>query len=357
MAHTHDHDHHDHDHDHKAHDHGAHDHDHHDHGHDHGQGHDKGGHGHGHGHDHGHAHGLGGHHHHHAPANMGLAFAVGVTLNTGFVAVEVVAGFLSHSMALLADAGHNLSDVLALLMAWGATILAKRAPSSRRTYGLRKGTVLASLGNAVFLLLAIGGIVSESIHRLALPSHIATTTVMITAGIGVAINTATALMFMRGSQEDLNVRGAFFHMASDAVISLAVVAGAGIIALTGLQWIDPALSLGIAAVIVLGTWGLLRDSVNLALDGAPREIDVGEVRAYLAALPGVAEIHDLHVWAMSTTETALTAHVIRPANDDGDRFLHAACEGLAAKFNIGHCTLQVETEADSDCHLAPAGVV
>ena len=217
--------------------------------------------------------------------------------------------------------------------------------------------MLASLANAVILLLAIGGIVSESIHRLTIPGAIDTRMVMITAGIGVAINTATALMFMRGSQADLNVRGAFLHMASDAVISLAVVAGAGLIALTGLQWIDPALSLGIAAVIVIGTWGLLRDSVNLALDGAPREIDVGEVRAYLAALPGVEEIHDLHVWAMSTTETALTAHVIRPANDDGDRFLHAACEGLANRFNIGHCTLQVETETGADCHLAPAGVV
>ena len=215
---------------------------------------------------------------------MGLAFALGVVLNGAFVAVEVGAGFWSHSMALLADAGHNLSDVLALVMAWGATVLARRAPSNRRTYGLRKGTILASLGNAVFLLLAIGGIVSESIHRLTQPSAIATTTVMVTAGIGVAINTAVALMFMRGSQEDLNVRGAFLHMASDAVISLAVVAGAGVIALTGLQWIDPVLSLGIAVIIIMGTWGLLRDSVNLALDGAPKHLDVAEVRAWLADL-------------------------------------------------------------------------
>jgi cobalt-zinc-cadmium efflux system protein len=288
---------------------------------------------------------------------MGRVFAIGVTLNTLFVLVEVGAGFLSHSMALLADAGHNLSDVLALLMAWGATVLAKRAPSSRRTYGLRKGTILASLGNAVFLLLAIGAIVSESIHRLTLPNVVSTRTVMITAAIGVAINTVTALLFMRGGKEDLNVRGAFLHMASDAVISVAVVIGAGVIALTGLQWIDPALSLGIAAVIVFGTWGLLRDSVNLALDGVPREIDVTEVRAWLAAQPGVEEIHDLHVWAMSTTETALTAHVIRPANLDADSFLHAACEGLALKFNIGHATLQVETDSETACRLAPAGVV
>jgi cobalt-zinc-cadmium efflux system protein len=293
---------------------------------------------------------------------MGSAFAIGVTLNTAFVIVEVGAGFLSHSMALLADAGHNLSDVLALLMAWGATVLAKRAPTSRRTYGLRKGTVLASLGNAVFLLLAIGAIVSESIQRLTHPSAIATKTVMITAAVGIGINTFTALLFMRGSKEDLNARGAFLHMASDAVISAVVVAGAGIIALTGLQWIDPALSLGIAVVIVLGTWGLLRDSVNLALDGAPREIDVAEVRAWLQALPGVEDIHDLHIWAMSTTETALTAHVIRPAGrlesgDDADQFLHTTCEALSKRFNIGHSTLQVETDSENDCRLAPAGVV
>jgi len=292
---------------------------------------------------------------------MGRAFAIGVGLNTLFVAVEVVAGFLAHSMALLADAGHNLSDVLALLMAWGAVALAKRAPTARRTYGLRKATILASLANAVFLLLAVGAITSESLQRLSAPHDVATLTVMITAGIGVVINTATALLFMRG-HDDLNVRGAFLHMASDAAISVAVVIGAGAIALTGLEWIDPALSLAIAAVIVIGTWGLLRDSVNLALDAAPRGIDVGEVRAWLSALPGVQEIHDLHIWAMSTTETALTAHVIRPAairpeGDDGDHFLHSACEGLAVRFNIGHATLQVETDADSACRLAPAGVV
>jgi len=288
---------------------------------------------------------------------MGRAFAIGVTVNTLFVLGEAGAGFWSGSMALLADAGHNLSDVLALLMAWGATALARRAPSSRRTYGLRKGTILASLGNAVFLLLAIGGIVSESIHRLVQPGVVATTTVMITAAVGIFINGGTALLFMRGSQEDINIRGAFLHMASDAVISLVVVIGAGVIALTGLQWIDPVLSLGIAVVIVAGAWGLLRDSVNLALDGAPREIDVAEVRAWLANQPGVQEIHDLHIWAMSTTETALTAHVIRPANDDADQFLHATCEALSVRFNIGHSTLQVETDAESACRLAPAGVV
>jgi len=203
----------------------------------------------------------------------------------------------------------------------------------------------------------VGAIVSESIRRLAEPAAVSTNLVMLTAGLGIVINTATALMFMRGSQSDLNVRGAFLHMASDAAVSLAVVIGAGLIALTGLQWIDPLLSLGIAAVIVFGTWGLLRDSMDMALDAAPKGVDVAKVRDWLAALPGVEEIHDLHIWAMSTTETALTAHVIRPANGDGDQFLHTACEGLAVRFNIGHATLQVETDAAHACRLAPVEVV
>ncbi len=288
---------------------------------------------------------------------MGSAFAIGVGLNSLFVAAEVAAGFWTHSLALLADAGHNLSDVLALLLAWGAVKLAKRAPTPRRTYGLRKGTILASLANAVLLMVAVGAIITESVHRLAEPAAISTRLVMLTAGLGVVVNTITALMFMRGSQGDLNVRGAFLHMASDAAVSVAVVVGAGLIALTGLQWIDPVLGLGIAAVIVVGGWGLLRDSVNMALDAAPPGIDVAAVREWLARLPGVEEVHDLHIWAMSTTETALTAHVQRPANDDGDHFLHAACEGLASRFNIGHATLQVETDATQACRLAPAEVV
>jgi cobalt-zinc-cadmium efflux system protein len=320
-------------------------HDHHDHArHDHGAG------GHGHAHHH-HAH------NHHGGADMGRAFAIGVGLNSVFVLVEAGAGFLSHSLALLADAGHNLSDVLALLLAWGASVLARRAPTPRRTYGLRKGTVLASLVNAVMLLLAVGAIVTESLHRFADPAIISTRLVMLTAGLGIVINTATALLFMRGSQGDLNVRSAFLHMASDAAVSLAVVIGAAAIALTGAQWIDPALSLAIAAVIVVGTWGLLRDSVNMALDAAPREIDVVAVRDWLCGLPGVAEVHDLHIWAMSTTETALTAHLVRPANEDGDQFLHAACEGLAARFNIHHATIQVERDGDHGCRLAPAEAV
>ena len=288
---------------------------------------------------------------------MGLAFAVGVGLNSAFVVVEAAAGFFTHSMALLADAGHNVSDVLSLVLAWGAVKLASRAPSARRTYGLRKGTILVSVANAVLLLLAVGGIATESIHRFSEPASVSTRIVMLTAGLGIVINTATALMFMRGSKDDLNVRGAFLHMASDAAVSLAVVVGAGLIAMTGLTWIDPALGLGIALVILLGTWGLLRDSVDLALDAAPPSIDVDAVRNWLCGLPGVAEVHDLHIWAMSTTETALTAHLIRPANDDGDGFLHTACEGLAHRFNIGHATLQVETNATGGCRLAPAEVV
>ncbi|MBP7648336.1 MAG: cation transporter [Phenylobacterium sp.] len=321
---------------HDHHDHAHHDHDHHDHG--------------------GRSHAHGGHGHSHAPKDFGRAFAIGVALNFGFVLAEVAAGLWSGSLALLADAGHNLSDVLSLLLAWGATILARRAPRANRTYGLRKATILASLANAVLLLVAVGVIVSEAARRFAEPADVATLPVMIVAAVGVVINTATALMFMRG-HDDLNVRGAFLHMASDAAVSLAVVVGAGLMALTDLGWIDPALSLVIAGVIVLGTWGLLKDSVNLALDAAPKGIDVAEVRDWLNALPGVTDVHDLHVWAMSTTETAMTAHVTRPDNPDCDAFLHAACEGLARTFNIGHCTLQVETGGAEICPLSPAEAV
>lgn len=288
---------------------------------------------------------------------MGRAFAIGVALNTAFVAAEVAAGLWSSSLALLADAGHNLSDVLALLLAWGAAVLARRAPAGRRTYGHRKATILASLANAVMLLVAVGVIVSESIRRLIHPADIATGVVMLTAGLGVVINTATALLFFRGRGDDLNVRGAFMHMAGDAAVSLAVVVGAGIIFYTGLTWVDPALGLLIAAVIVLGTWSLLRDSAELALDVAPRGIDVDEVRDWLRGRPGVHEVHDLHIWALSTTETALTAHLIRPLNADCDVFLHETCEALIQRFNIGHATLQVETDSTVVCRLAPAEVV
>jgi len=288
---------------------------------------------------------------------MGRAFAIAVVLNTVFVAAEAAAGLWTGSLSLLADAGHNLSDVLSLLLAWGAAALARRAPAGRRTYGMRKATILASLANAVLLLVAVGAIATEAIHRLAEPARVNTDIVMLTAGLGVLLNGITAALFMRGSHSDLNVRGAFLHMTGDAAVSLAVLVGAFTMAQTGILWIDPALGLLIAAVIVLGTWSLLRDSADLALDAAPRGIDVEEVRRWLAGLPGVEDVHDLHVWALSTTETAMTAHVLRPQNGDADHFLHMACEGLDARFRIGHATLQVETDAAHACRLAPAEVV
>lgn len=316
-------------------------------------------HAHDHAEDRGRAHKHGhGHHHHHLPSDgMGRAFAIGVALNTAFVVAEAAAGLWAGSLALLADAGHNLSDVLALILAWGAATLARRAPTGRRTYGLRKSTILASLANAVLLLVAIGAIVSESIRRLGVPAPVETNVVMLTAGLGVLINGATAMLFFRGSHNDLNVRGAFLHMASDAAVSVAVVISAFVMARTGVLWIDPALSLAIAAFILVATWGLLTESIDLALDAAPKEIDVAEVRDWLAAQPGVVELHDLHIWAMSTTETALTVHLIRPDNGDNDAFLHGLCEGLQGRFNIGHATVQVETDAAHACRLAPAEVV
>src|SRR3989338_6253095 len=278
---------------------------------------------HDHDHAHGHHHGHGHHGHSHAPKDFGRAFAVGTALNLGFVVVEAAAGLITGSLALLADAGHNLSDVLGLLLAWGAAVLAKRAPSLRRTYGLRKGTILASLINAALLLVAVGAIAWEAVRRFADPQPIETGPVMIVAAVGIAINTATALMFMRGSKEDLNVRGAFLHMAADAAVSAGVVVAAFAMSLTHWLWLDPVVSLAIVAVIVLGTWGLLRDSLDLALDATPRGIDPGKVRDWLATRPGVSEVHDLHIWAMSTTENALTAHVVRPPGADPDQFLHA----------------------------------
>jgi cobalt-zinc-cadmium efflux system protein len=314
-------------------------------------------HGHAHGHSHGHGHAHGAHGHSHAPKDFGRAFAIGTALNLGFVLVEAGAGLATQSLALLADAGHNLSDVLGLVLAWGAVVLAKRAPTARRTYGLRKGTILASLANAALLLVAVGAIAWEAVRRFADPPAVSTGLVMVVAAIGIVINTATALMFMRGGKDDLNVRGAFLHMAADAAVSAGVVIAALVMAFTGWRWIDPLVSLGIVAIIVLGTWGLLRDSLDLALDAAPRGIDTDAVNAFMAQRPGVSEIHDLHIWAMSTTETAMTAHVVRPIDDDHDHFLHETCAELAKRFNIGHVTLQVERSAVHACRLAPSDVV
>ncbi len=303
------------------------------------------GHGHAHGHGHSHAHGAG---HSHAPADFGRAFAIGVVLNTGFVIVEAVFGFLSGSMALVADAGHNLSDVLGLLIAWGASVAAKKPASARFTYGLKSSTILAAFANAMLLLVAIGAILFETIHRLMDPIEPEGWTMIWVAGIGIVINTATALMFMRGRKNDLNIRGAFLHMAADALVSVGVVIAGVAILLTGLVVIDPIVSLVIVAVIAWGTWGLLKDSVKMGLLAVPDSVDEAEVRGLLQALPGVEAVHDLHIWPMSTTETALTAHLIMPAGHLGDAFLREAARELEHHHAIGHVTLQVETSFD-DC--------
>src|SRR5204863_3859271 len=253
--------------------------------------------------------------HSHAPGSFGLAFAIGITLNLGFVIVEVSYGLFAHSLALVADAGHNLGDVLGLLLAWCATFLARTVPTDRRTYGLRSSSILAALFNAIFLLITVGAIAWEAIRRFGNPNVVEARTVIWVAIIGIVINAVTALMFMSGRKRDLNIRAAFVHMAADAGVSLGVVVAGFLIIATGWLWIDPAISLVIAAVITWGTWGLLRDSANLALHAVPQGIEVAEVRQYLSSLPHVTAVHDLHVWPMSTTETALTAHLVRDVDD------------------------------------------
>ncbi len=299
-------------------------------GHHHGHGH---GHSHGHGHDHGHSH---------APANFDRAFAIGIALNLAFVAVEAVYGLISGSLALLADAGHNLSDVLGLVLAWAAAWAGRRRPTGRYTYGFRRASILASLANAVLLLVAVGVIVAEAVGRFSEPRPVETGTVMLVAGIGIVINAATAWFFFSGRKSDLNIRGAYLHMAADAAVSAGVVISAFAMQATGLLWIDPAVSLVVAIVITVGTWGLLSGSVALALDAVPEHIERREVEAYLAALPGVSAITDLHIWAMSTTEVALTAHLVRPGAAVDDAFILGTREELGRKFGIGHVTIQVE---------------
>jgi cobalt-zinc-cadmium efflux system protein len=291
------------------------------------------------------------HNHHHAAPDYNRAFAAGVVLNVGFVIVEVVFGVLSNSLALLTDAGHNLSDVLGLLLAWGAAALARKRPSARRTYGFSRATIIASLFSGLLLMGAVGAIGWEAVSRLMEPAQPAGKTIMIVAAVGVVINTATALFFLSGKDHDLNIRGAFLHMAADAAVSLGVVASGALILYLGYNWIDPVISLVIAAVILLSTWGLLRDSLNLAVDAVPRNVDPDAVREYLSALPGVREIHDLHIWAMSTTDTALTAHVVMDEFPTSDQYLDEVARILQERFSINHPTIQLERhDSDRVCH-------
>jgi cobalt-zinc-cadmium efflux system protein len=292
------------------------------------------------------------------PADFGRAFAIGVALNSAYIVAEVFYGFAAQSMALLADAGHNLGDVISLLAAWLAASLSKRQPSGQYTYGLRRSSILAALANALILLLVTGGIAWEAVRRLFAPEASAGLTIVIVSLTGVAVNGITAWMFMAGRKSDLNIRGAFMHMAADASLSLGVAIAGGLIMLTGWLWVDPVVSLAISVVIVVGTWSLLRDSVSLALDGVPRGVDPAAVGGYLRGLPGVTEVHDLHIWAMSTTETAMTAHLVR-ADVAGDVALlqRINCE-VRDRFGIGHVTVQLETDETAVlCDLRPDHVV
>ena len=301
-----------------------------------------------HGHDHAHGHG-------HAPASFDRAFAIGIALNTGFAVLEAGFGFWTGSVALLADAGHNLSDVLGLAIAWGGAALAKSAPSKRFTYGLKGSTILAALANALLLLVAIGAIAMEAVNRFSAPATIAGGTVAAVAGAGIVVNGVTAWLFARGRHGDVNVRGAYLHMLSDALVSAGVVIAGLAIAATGLGWIDPVVSLAIAALIFWQTWGLLRETVEMSLAAVPRGIDYDAVAAALAQLPGVERVHDLHIWPMSTTEPVLTAHLVMPEGSPGDTFLLDAQDMLHDRFGIGHATLQVECGAG--CDLASPRVV
>lgn len=314
------------------------------------------------GHVHGgdHRHAAGNHHHHdhgsaghvHAPASFGKAFAIGITLNTALVVAEAVYGYLGNSTALMADAGHNLSDVFG-----AASIASKRAPSGRFTYGLRGSSILAALANAVFLLVATGAIGWESVQRFRDPEPVAGVTVMVVATIGIFVNGATALLFARGRKGDINIQGAFLHMAGDAAVSAGVVISAALILWTGRLWLDPATSLVICVVILWSTWGLLRSSVGMSLSAAPVELDLDAVRAFLLDRPGVTEIHDLHVWPISTTETAMTCHLVIPSGHPGDEFLMECAHLLQEFYKIGHATLQIEISEGNACSLAPDSVV
>jgi len=303
----------------------------------------------------GHAH----HQHGHSDqtANYGRTFAIATVLNVALVAAQLVYGFLANSLALIADAGHNFGDVIGLVMAWAAFAVADWRPSSRFTYRMRAASILSAFANGVILLFAVGFIAWEAVHRFFEPQQVATTEVMVVAAIAVVINGFSAWLLSGGSKADLNMRGAFLHMVADAGVSVAVIVAAGGIMLTGWQWLDPAVSLLISLVILIGTWRLLRDSLRLSLNAAPRGIEPDEVERYLCGLPEVAGVHDLHIWAMSTTETALTCHVVTPQGHPGDEFLHRIASDLQQKFSIGHTTVQIELTDGGQCALQPDNVV
>ncbi len=307
-------------------------------------------------HHHGHTHV----HHHGAPhsaAKTGPAFSIAITLNLAFVIIEVSAGLYSNSMALLADAVHNLADVLTLILAWGASHLAARTPSSRYTYGFKNASILAALANATLLWVALGGILLETLRHLFTPAPVAGGVMMAVAAAGIAVNGLSAMLFARGQKHDLNLRAAFQHLLADAAVSAGVVVAGALIIWTGWRWIDPITSLSITAIIALGSWSLLRDSVRLGLLAVPDAIDEREVRAFLAGQPGVNALHDLHIWPMSTTETALTAHLAMPNGAPGDQFLHDLAAQLQAKFAIHHATIQIETGDGGSCALHSDAVV
>ena len=297
----------------------------------------------GHAHDsaHGHVHG---HAHAHGPANHDRAFAIGITINLLFVAIEAFYGWRADSLALLADAGHNLGDVAGLVLAWAGAVAGRLAPGPRHTYGWKRASILAAFANALLLLVAIGSLAWAAIGRIAAPPPIEAITVMAVAAIGIVVNLGTAMLFMRGRDSDINIRGAFLHMAADAAVSAGVVVAGACVLWFGWTWLDPVMTLVIAVVILLGTWGLFRDSLHLMFDGVPAHIDLEAVRAELAALPGVARVSDLHVWAVGTTQVALTAHLVTPAGHPDDAFYRRAAARMAERFAIDHCTLQAATE-------------
>jgi cobalt-zinc-cadmium efflux system protein len=307
-----------------------------------------------------HDHARDGHHGHHhpAPAAYGRAFAIGIGLNAAFVLVEWAFGIAAHSLALLADAAHNLGDVLSLVLAWAAMRLARRQPSARFTYGLRGSSILAALLNAIVLLLVTGALAWEAVQRLSQPQAVQGGLVIAVSLAGVAVNGVTAWLFVQGARGDLNLRGAYLHMVADAAVSLAVAVGGAVVLFSGWALLDPLLTLAVSVFIVWGTWDLLRQSVRLALQAVPAGIDAQRVHAQLAALPGVSEVHDLHIWAMSTTENALTAHLVMPAGHPGDAFLQHLCQDLQERFGIHHSTVQIElADTGRDCQLAPEHVV